>query len=146
MFVERSLSMNYIKELLIILFISFIGEILNHFIPLPIPACVYGLVIMFLALCLKIIKIDKVKNTSKFLIEIMPLMFIPAGVGLISSFNELKPMLLSVSIITVITTILVMAVTGVVSQKVCNHDERRTKSSKMVKQINQEIDEVNDCE
>ena len=74
--------MKYIKQFLIILLISFIGEGLNYLIPAPIPASIYGMVILFVCLCTKIIKLDDVKDTGLFLIEIMPLMFIPAGVGL----------------------------------------------------------------
>lgn len=108
--------MKYVKEFLLIILISFCGELLNLLIPLPIPGSVYGLVIMFTLLCLKVIKLDNIKTTSKFLIEIMPLMFIPAGVGLMTSFSSLKPILLEVVIITIITTILVMAVTGIVAE------------------------------
>ncbi len=108
--------MKYVKEFLLIILISFCGELLNLLIPLPIPGSVYGLVIMFTLLCLKVIKLDNIKTTSKFLIEIMPLMFIPAGVGLMTSFSSLKPILLEVVIITIITTIIVMAVTGIVAE------------------------------
>ena len=108
--------MKYLKEFFIIILISFIGELLNLLIPLPIPGSVYGLVIMFTCLCLKIIKLDNIHTTSKFLIEIMPLMFIPAGVGLMTSFADLKSILLEVTVITIVTTILVMAVTGIIAQ------------------------------
>ena len=108
--------MKHLKEFFIIILISFIGELLNLLIPLPIPGSVYGLVIMFTCLCLKIIKLDNIHTTSKFLIEIIPLMFIPAGVGLMTSFADLKPILLEVTVITIVTTILVMAVTGIIAQ------------------------------
>ncbi len=108
--------MKKIQEFLIILLISFIGEMLSILIPLPVPGSVYGLVLMLLALIFKIIKIDQVRSTSKFLIEIMPIMFIPAGVGLMISFETLKPILLEVVVITIITTILVMGVSGAIAQ------------------------------
>ena len=111
--------MSYIRELLIILLVSFIGELLHYFIPLPIPSSVYGLVLMFLLLCFKIVKIEHVKSTSKFLINIMPIMFIPAGVSLLSSIDSLKNMLLPIIVITIISTILVMVVTGLVA-KLCS--------------------------
>ncbi len=108
--------MKKIQEFLIILLISFIGEMISILIPLPVPGSVYGLVLMLLALIFKIIKIDQVRSTSKFLIEIMPIMFIPAGVGLMISFETLKPILLEVVVITIITTILVMGVSGAIAQ------------------------------
>lgn len=76
------LKVKYLKQFLIILGITFIGEILKMFLPMPIPASIYGMVIMFVGLMTGIIKYESVKETGKFLIEIMPIMFIPAGVGL----------------------------------------------------------------
>ena len=89
--------MKFLRQFMIILAISFIGEVLKYIVPLPIPASIYGLVILFIALETGIIKLSAVKDTAKFLIEIMPVMFIPAGVGLMASWGILKPMLLPVS-------------------------------------------------
>ena len=102
--------MKYLKQFLIILIISFIGEILKEILPLPIPASIYGMVILFVCLLTKVIKLEDVRETGKFLIEIMPVMFIPAGVGLMSSWNVLRPLILPVGIITVVTVFTVMAV------------------------------------
>ncbi len=71
---------------------------------------------MFLCLMLGIVKLADVKETGAFLIEIMPVMFIPAAVGLIDSFEILRPSLLAYITITVITTIVVMAAAGTVTQ------------------------------
>ena len=108
--------MKYLKQFLIILTISFIGEILKELLPLPVPASIYGMVILFVCLLSGIIKLDSVRETGKLLIEIMPVMFIPAGVGLITSWNVLKPLLIPVSIITCLTIVTVMIVSGHVSQ------------------------------
>ena len=85
-------------------------------LPLPIPASIYGMIILFLGLMTKVIKLESVKETGKFLIEIMPIMFIPAGVGLMTTWGALQPILLPVSIITAVTIITVMVATGWVSQ------------------------------
>ena len=108
--------MKYLKQFLIILVISFAGELLKYVLPLPIPASIYGMVILLVGLLTGWIALDAVKDVGKFLIEIMPVMFIPAGVGLMSSWGILKPLLLPVSIITVVTIVTVMAATGKVSQ------------------------------
>lgn len=113
--------MKFIKQFGIIMLISFVGEVLNSVIPLPVPASIYGFVIMFACLKLKIIKISSVHETGKFLIEIMPLMFIPAAVGLITAWKVLKPMFVPVAVITVVSTIVVMAVSGRVTQDVITH-------------------------
>lgn len=108
--------MKYLKQFLIILLISLIGEILKYIVPLPIPASIYGMVILFLCLLTGFIKLEDVKETGKFMIEIMPVMFIPAGVGLVTSWSVLKPMLVPVCIITVVTLVTVMVATGKLSQ------------------------------
>ena len=107
--------MKYVRQFLIILFFSFIGELLKFLIPLPIPASIYGLVLMFLTLQFKVLKIDSVKETAKFLVEIMPVMFIPAGVELLTSWSSLQQILIPVVVITMISTVVVMAVAGKVT-------------------------------
>lgn len=118
--------MKYLKQFLIILVISYAVELLKYVLPLPIPASIYGMVILLVGLLTGLIALDAVKDVGKFLIEIMPVMFIPAGVGLMSSWGTLKPLLLPVSIITVVTIVTVMAATGKVSQWVI----RKGKSDK----------------
>ena len=120
--------MKYIKQFLIILLISFIGEGLNYLIPAPIPASIYGMVILFVCLCTKIIKLDDVKDTGLFLIEIMPLMFIPAGVGLMKSWGVLKPLIVPVLVITVVSLVAVMGVSGRVSQRIIGGKKLKAKS------------------
>jgi len=115
----------HIRQLGIILFLSFIGEILNTVIPLPIPASIYGLILMFLCLKLKIIPPDAVKETGAFLIEIMPLMFIPAAVGLLNAWNIIQAEWLALVSITVVSTIAVMVVSGYVTQSIIRLENRR---------------------
>lgn len=117
--------MKYIRQFGIIIAVSFLGEILKMLLPLKIPASIYGLVLMFLALEFKIIKLDHVKETAKYLIEIMPLMFIPAGVGLMNAWGVLKPIWIPVSVITVVSTIVVMTISGRVTQRVIWMDKKK---------------------
>lgn len=108
--------MKFLRQFSIILFVSFLGEILHAAIPLPVPASVYGLLLMLLALCTGTIKPEQISAAADFLIEAMPVMFIPAAVGLLDSWPSLRPIWLPVILITVITTVIVMAVTGRVTQ------------------------------
>lgn len=120
--------MKYVKQFLIILLISFIGEGLNYAIPAPIPASIYAMVILFVCLCTKIIKLDDVKDTGMFLIEIMPLMFIPAGVGLMKSWGVLKPLIVPVLVITVVSLVAVIGVSGRVSQRIIANEDKKGES------------------
>ena len=105
--------MKYLKRFGIILLVTCIGEIIRYFVPLPIPGSIYGLVLMFVLLCTHAVKVEDVREAAVFLIEIMPVMFIPAAAGLIESWGELKPILIQTVVILVLTTIIVMGVTGV---------------------------------
>jgi len=104
--------MKYIKQFGIILSITCIGEILNYFIHLPIPASIYGLIILLLLLMTNIVKIDDVQDTGNFLINIMPLMFIPGAVKLTTLWDQLKSIWLPIIITTFATTFIVMIATG----------------------------------
>lgn len=110
--------MKYIRQFLIIITISFLGEILHMLLPLPIPASIYGLVLMFGGLCTRLIKPCQIKETAGFLIDIMTLMFVPAVAGLINEWTNLKGILVPVLFITISITIFVMAVTGRVTQRI----------------------------
>lgn len=116
--------MRYLKQLAIILLISFCGEALHFLIPVPVPASIYGLLLMLLALCTGVVKLASVRETGKFLIDIMPIMFIPAAVGLLESWGILRPIWLPVAEITVVTTVAVMAVSGLVAQWVIRREKK----------------------
>ena len=102
----------------IILGMSFFGEVLYALVPLPIPASIYGLVLMLVCLGTKVIKLSQVKIAADFLIDIMPPMFIPAAVGIVVVWADLQEILVPVLVITVVSTIVVMVCTGKVSQAV----------------------------
>ena len=110
--------MKFLRQFMIILLLSFLGEVLKMFIPLPIPASVYGLVLMLGCLMTGVLKTSQVKDAAFFLIEIMPVMFIPAAAGLIDSWGVLRPLIVPIMIITVVITVFVMAVTGRVAQMI----------------------------
>lgn len=117
--------MKYLKQFGVIILITFLGEILKSIIPFAIPASIYGLVLMLIALKSKLITLEHVQDVGVFLIEIMPIMFIPAAVGLMDSWEVLKPICIPVIIITVLTTVIVMVVTGRVTQLVINMEKRK---------------------
>ena len=108
--------MKYFRQFGIIMLITCIAEGIKYFVLLPIPSRVYGLCLMMFCLMTKVIKLGAVEDAAVFLIEIMPVMFIPAGVGLLTSFDELKDMLVPVLVITPISTVVVMVISGKITQ------------------------------
>lgn len=117
--------MKYLKQLAIILALTLTGEILHHLIPLPVPSGIYGLILLFLALMTGLLNPDAIRETARFLLEIMPILFVPAGVGLLSTWPQLKPILVPLLVIITVSTVVVMVVSGRVTQlflKFSNND------------------------
>ncbi len=108
--------MRFIKQLLIILGVTFAGEALHFLLPLPVPASIYGLVLMLLCLRFKVFPLRAVEETGDFLIDLMPALFVPATVGVMAAWDVLQPVLLQVALITFLSLIVVMAVSGRVTQ------------------------------
>lgn len=123
-------TMKYLKQLSIILVITFAGELLNAFLPFPVPASIYGLVILFLCLEFGVLKAESIRETAVWLVEMIPLMFVPAGAGLLKSWGALKPILWQVAVITVVSTVAVMAVSGWVTQAVIVLHRKRKNSER----------------
>ena len=119
--------MKYLKQFLIIIIVSCIGEILNYYIPLPIPASIYGLIIMLLLLISKKLPLHAVKETAEFLINIMPVMFIPAAVGLIETWGAMQEFLTAIIVISLASTVLVMAAAGHITQIIIKHKGKEEK-------------------
>lgn len=117
--------MKLLFQFFIIIVISFVGEMLNRFIPLPIPASIYGIVILFLALKMKWLKESQISEVCSFLIAIMPVLFIPAAVGLIESWNVISENLVKYVLILVISTVVVMAVSALVTQSVIRRGKEK---------------------
>lgn len=117
--------MKFLKQFSRIMLVSFLGEILHEVLPFPIPASVYGLIIMLLALVTGVIRLEHVREAAAFLIEIMPVMFIPAGVKLMTSWGALQPVFVPVIVITVVSTIIVMGVTGRATQWMIRREKKK---------------------
>ena len=119
--------MKYFKQFGIIAGVSFAGELLYALLPFPIPASVYGLVLMTILLLTKVIKLDMVEETADFLISVMAIFFVPSSVGLMNSFDVMKGSILQLFFMCVVSTIVVTAVTGLVAQLVINLTQKKEK-------------------
>ena len=117
--------MKYLKQFSIILAISCLGELLSLWIPAPVPGSIYGIVLLFLGLVTKLIPLDAVKDTGHFLVEIMPVMFIPAAAGVIDSWELIASSWLEYGLLTVVSTVAVMGVAGRVTQLFTGKGEKK---------------------
>ena len=115
--------MKYVKQFLIILSVTFAGEILEHLLPLPVPAGIYGIVLMLFLLLSGILQLSAVKETAHFLVNIMLPMFIPAVTGIVDCFPLIRDSWYLYLLIVVLSTAGVMAVSGLVTQAVIRKEE-----------------------
>lgn len=109
--------MKYLSQFCIIVGFTFVGEAVQRFLPLPIPSSVYSLVLLFLALCFGIIKLEQVKETANFLTSILPILFVTPAVGIVEYWDLISENLLTLMLILVGTTVLTFGISGTVFQR-----------------------------
>ncbi|MBE6936116.1 MAG: CidA/LrgA family protein [Ruminococcaceae bacterium] len=117
--------MELVFQFSIILLITFLGEVLRALIPLPIPAGIYGLILLFICLKTGLIPLHKIKKASDFMLSAMPVMFIGPCVGFMDICQEQGIAILYISLIAMVTTVLTMAVTGCSAQAVIRRGKER---------------------
>ena len=117
--------MKYLIQFAIISGITFLGEVLNLVLPFSIPASVYGLVILLIALLSGIIKLEQVEETADFFNSIMPVLFLAPAVSMMDVLPGFGGAILRILIISIVSSFVVMAVTGLVSQAVIRHGRKK---------------------
>lgn len=108
--------MDYMKQFGIIAVVAIIAEILKAIIPLPVPSSVWGMLVMFFLLTVKVVKLHQVEKVADYLLAIMPILFVPYGVALAEDAELIKSNIAAIVIISVVSTIICFAVTAILSQ------------------------------
>lgn len=116
--------MKYLNQFLIILGFTLLGEVLQRVVPLPIPASVYGIVLLFLALCCKLIRLEQVKEAGGFLTSILPILFVAPAVGILENWDLIKGALLPIILLMLASTFLTFGISGCVAQAVLGKGEK----------------------
>lgn len=115
--------MKILRQFLVILAFTFVGEALHKLLPLPIPAAVYGLALLFVALHSGIVPSSAVEDAAQFLLRIMPVLFVAPAAALTESWPVLAGAWLQVLAVVAVSTLGVFGVSGVVTQALLNrHD------------------------
>lgn len=121
--------MRYVLQLLLIIAFSFMGEILQHILPFPIPASIYGISLLYGALQLGWIKVKHIREVSTTLIMAMPVMFVPPAVGLMSTWNEVADNYIKYLIIIVTSTFIVMGTSALLVQSIISKKDNKNKNN-----------------
>lgn len=115
--------MKYLSQFCIILGFTLTGEALQRLLPLPIPASVYGLVLLFTALCTGLVKVSQVKETGAFLTSILPILFVAPTVGIVEHWELIRPNLLPIALLLIGSTVLTFAFSGLVTKGLSREEE-----------------------
>ena len=113
----------YLRQFAIIVMFSLAGDLCHAVLPLPIPAAIYGLILMFLAFCLKILRLEDVKDTGKFFVSILPLLFVVPAVGLMDYWDLIRENLVQILILVAVTTVITFGVSGLLT-KACRKEDK----------------------
>lgn len=108
--------MKQLKQLFWILLFSFIGEFLSMISPVAIPGSVIGMVLLFVALHFKWVKMVQVEEVGTWLTDNMAIFFVPAGVGLMTNFDILGDIWWQLLVTILITTTLMIAFVALIVQ------------------------------
>ena len=108
--------MKFLNQLLLIFLFSFLGELLRSLIPLPIPASIYGMILLFLALYFRIVKLESIKAAGGFLTSFFPVLFVAPVVSLIDCWADIKAQILPILTVLILSSILCFLVSGKVTQ------------------------------
>ena len=116
--------MKYLNQFLIILGFTLLGEALQRIVPLPIPASVYGIVLLFLALCFKLIRLEQVKEAGGFLTSILPVLFVAPAVGILENWSLIRDALVPMVLLVLASTVLTFGISGRIAQTVMGKEEK----------------------
>ena len=108
--------MKYLRQFAVIMIFSLAGELLHLLLPIPIPASIYGMILLFIALACKLVKVEAVKETGSFLVSMLPLLFVVVTVGLMGCWSLIRDKLPQLAILVVVTTVVTFGVSGILTK------------------------------
>ena len=112
--------MKFFRESILLLSIYFISEVISKLLNLPVPGSIIGMILLFVLLTSNIVKVEKVETLANFFLDHLAFFFIPASVGLMTSFASLKGSIFKIILLCILTTIIVISVTAIIVQFICN--------------------------
>ncbi len=118
-----------IEQFIIIFGVTYLGEILSWYVPLPIPGTILGMILFFFALYFKLIKVEKIADVAHFLLLNISFFLVAPSVKIINSLEHLSTLWiwLKIIVLMVVTTIITMGVTGRVVQYLVERENNGTR-------------------
>ena len=116
--------MQHLKQIALILVFSFLGEVCRAVIPLPIPASIYGMVLLFAALSLKVVRLEHVRDAGGFLASALPVLFVAPAVNLVDCWDRIREAIVPLAVIVVVSTVLTFGAAGLVTKWIMKGGKR----------------------
>ncbi|EGT3615375.1 CidA/LrgA family protein [Clostridium perfringens] len=117
--------MKLLREMLIVVFIYFLGEFISKSFIHSVPGNIIGMLILLVLLCTKVLKVEAIDTVSQFFLDHLAFFFVPAGVGLMTSVGLLEGNVLKLLFICIASTFIVIGVTGLVVQALIRRKEKK---------------------
>ncbi|EFG95213.1 LrgA family protein [Fusobacterium nucleatum subsp. nucleatum ATCC 23726] len=114
-----------INEFMLIFVINYVGILISSILHFPLPGTITALLLLFLLLQLKVLKLEKIENAANFLLLNMTLFFMPPTVKIIDSYHLLEKDLFKIIVIIVVSTFITMGITGKVVQVMIDYREKK---------------------
>jgi lrgA family protein len=118
-----------LREFMLIFTINYVGILLSKILHLPLPGTIASLLLLFLMLQFKVLKLEKIENAGNFLLLNMTIFFMPPTVKIIDSYELLEKDLFKIIVIIIVSTFLTMGITGKVVQLMIDFKERKEKNN-----------------
>ncbi|MEC2306912.1 antiholin-like murein hydrolase modulator LrgA [Bacillus atrophaeus] len=106
----------FLTQAFIFAAIMLVSNMIAAIVPIPIPASVVGLVLLFLLLCLNIIKLEQVETLGTSLTSLIGFLFVPSGISVMNSLGVMQHYGLQIVLVILLATIILLAATGLFSQ------------------------------
>ena len=121
--------MRLLLQLALILAVCFIGDFLHRVCGIPLPGNILAMLILFLLLCTKLVKVDQIAERSDFFLKRLPFFFLPPTIGILAVYGVLKGNLILFFLLSVLATIVTLAVSGKVTDIMVNVQKKRKKDA-----------------
>ncbi|ODJ51986.1 antiholin LrgA [Brochothrix thermosphacta] len=109
---KNSKAVPFLQQAFIFAIVMLVANIIKGFLPMPMPASAIGLILLFIALSTKIVKVEQVEGLGNKLISIISFLFVPAAISVINSLGILSTSGLQIMLIIIVATVILLAITG----------------------------------
>ena len=121
--------MRILLQLALILGICYAGDLIHDITGIPVPGNILGMLILFLLLCLKIVKLEQIREVSDFFLKRLAFFFLPPAIGLMLVGDDVKSQWPLLLLLCIVITIVTMAATGWTVQLLCKKLKNADKSA-----------------